>query len=555
MLQTLSIRNFAIIEKLDIEFGAGLNVMTGETGAGKSIVMDALNVILGGRAGVEMVRGGAEKAAVDAVFSVAGSPEVCALVDEMGFPMEEQTLLLSREINASGKTTARIGGRIATVAQLKEVGDWLVDLHGQHEHQSLLAVPRHLDMLDEWGGKEVFALRAEVAEAFQKVSRLVRERAALETDARERTHLLDLYQFQTQEIAEAKLQSGEEEELLADASRLANAQRLAEAASAGAAALSGEQGMGALEILAAALRGLEDAAALDSALAPIVETMSSAVYELEEVAHDLVRYQDGIEFNTERLEQIEERLELLRNLKRKYGSTLEEILAYQEATLQKLDALTHSEERGQQMDTEIARAREVLEKKCAKLSARRQKLAKEFSQTVLAELRDLAMEKTRFEAHIETGEPTSKGRDRVEFLLAPNPGEPLKPLARVASGGEISRVMLAIKSAMARQEPLPTMVFDEIDVGVGGRTASVIADKLDALGQSAQILCITHLPQIASRGRVHFYIEKNTSGKRTVTSVLPLSPEARVQELARMLGGTEVTETVLQHAREMLRAS
>jgi len=554
MLRTLSIRNFAIIDRLDLEFAPGLNVLTGETGAGKSIIIDALNVILGGRAGAEMVRGGADRATIDAVFDVTGSTNLHAFIREIGFDVEDDLLFLSREITAGGKSTARVGGRPATVSQLKEIGEWLVDLHGQHEHQSLLTVPRHIDILDEWGGREALALRAEVAEAFQTCQRLERERATLETDARERAHLIDLYQFQTQEIAEAHLVPGEEEELLSNARRLANAQKLAEAAEAAAVALSGEEGEGALALLVAAIRSLEEAAALDDRLAPLVETMNTARYELEEAARDIVRYQDSVEFNPERLQQTEERLESIRNLKRKYGDTVEEILEYRRQTAEKLDALTHCEERGQELAAEIAQATARLKDLCATLSARRRDLAAGFSATVLAELQDLAMEKTRFEARIEPCEPNVKGADRVEFVIAPNPGEPLRPLARIASGGEISRVMLAIKSAMARQEPLPTMVFDEIDVGVGGRTASVIADKLSTLSRAAQILCITHLPQIASRGDTHLYIEKQVAGDRTVVVVTPLAPEERVEELARMLGGTDVTETVLRHAREMLHA-
>jgi DNA repair protein RecN (Recombination protein N) len=552
MLSTLTIRNFAIIDRLDIEFGPGLNVLTGETGAGKSIIMDALNVILGGRAGAEMVRGGADRAAVDAVFDITDSPGLQALITERGYEVEDDQLLLSREINAAGKSSVRIGGRPGTVTQLKEIGDWLADLHGQHEHQSLLAVSRHLDILDDWGGKEVLSLRAEVAAAYQARQQLERERTTIETDARERAHLIDLYEFQVKEITDAKLLVDEEEELRADVLRLANAQKLAEASGLAAATLSGEDGRGVPEQLSLAVKSLEEAATLDSRLAEISERVSSAFYEMEEAAHDLTHYQDSIEFNPERLQQNEDRLETYRTLKRKYGETVEAVLEYGRETAEKLDRLTNSEERSQELTQELERATGRLEELCATLSERRRAIAGEFSRIVLCELHDLAMEKTRFEVHVEAGEPTPRGADRVEFVIAPNPGEPLRPLARIASGGEISRVMLAIKSAMARREPLPTMVFDEIDVGVGGRTAAVIADKLSALGGSAQILCITHLPQIASRGTSHFYIEKQVVGERTSVTVVPLSSTERVDELARMLGGTEITETVRQHAREML---
>jgi DNA repair protein RecN (Recombination protein N) len=556
MLRAISVRNFAIIDRLDLEFGPGFNVLTGETGAGKSIILDALSLILGGRAGAEMVRGGEGRAVIDAVFDVERSPDLCAFAREMGFDIEENQLFVSREVASNGKSTCRVGGRPATVAQLRELGEWLVDLHGQHEHQSLLAVQRHIDMLDEWGGRDILALRQEVGAAYRVLQELLREQAQLEQDARERARLLDLYQFQVKEIEAAGLSVGEDEALMAEQKRLANAQRLAEFAGMAAAALGGsEESPGALEALGAALRVLEEAAELDRTLAPTCEAVRSAVYELTEAERDLTRYQDNMEFHPERLAQIEERLELLRSLKRKYGDTIEEILAYQQETAIRLDTLLHSEERGANLARDIEIADRHLRELCAELSVLRRKAAQEFGEITRSELRELAMEKARFEVHIEGGEPSAKGTDRVEFLIATNPGEPLRPLAKVASGGEISRVMLAIKSAMARQEALPTMVFDEIDVGVGGRTASVIADKLVTLAKAAQILCITHLAQIASRGDLHFYIEKQVIGERTVVVVTPLEEEARIAEVARMIGGAEVTETVLQHAREMLRVA
>ncbi len=553
MLRTLAIRNFAIIDRLEIEFGSGFNVLTGETGAGKSILMDALGLLLGGRAGAEMVRGGEGRATLDAVFDIGKSPELRRVVEEMGFELEDGELLLTREVSATGKSSCRVAGRPATVGQLKDIGDWLVDLHGQHEHQSLLAVARHLDILDEWGAKAILPLRADVAEAFAMLQKLRRERDSVETDARERAHLIDLYQFQVKEIQDAGLTIGEEEELENDHRRVANAQKLTEAAAQSAEALGGgESGGGALAGLANALRLLEEAAALDEALQPALETIRSAAYELTEAERDLTRYQDSVEFSAERLEEIEERLSLVRSLKRKYGDSIEEILLYGSETASRLDGLSNSEEREAALSAEIGRAESRLGEQCAKLSKLRRAAASEFQSITLTELRDLAMEKARFEVKIESGEPTARGADRVEFQIATNPGEPLRPLARVASGGEISRVMLAIKSAMARQEALPTMVFDEIDVGVGGRTASVIADKMAHLACSAQILCVTHLAQLASRGDHHYYIEKRVAGDRTSVNVTPLSPEERVSEVARMIGGADVTETVVRHAREML---
>jgi len=555
MLRTLSVRNFAIIDRLDLNFGPGFNVLTGETGAGKSILMDALNLLLGSRAGTEMVRSGADKAVVDAVFDLSDSPEARQTAEALGFDLEDGQLYLTREVTATGKSTGRVGGRPAAVSQLREIGEYLVDLHGQHEHQALLAVPRHLDMLDAWGGREFQTLRMEIGEAFQQTQKLRRERESLEKDARERAHLLDLYQFQVKEITDASLREGEDEELDLEYRRISNAQKLAESAAAASVAIGGGEETGALDTLATAVRGLEDAAALDETLLPILEAIRGATYELTEAERDLSRYQDEIEFDPERQEEIEERLELIRTLKRKYGDTIEEINAYGAETAEKLDALTNSEERGANLDREITKADKNLRALCSRLSGLRCKAAKEFEQITLAELRELGMAKTRFEVQITPGEPTPKGADRVEFQIAVNPGEPLRPLAKVASGGEISRVTLAIKSAMARQDALPTMVFDEIDIGIGGRTASVIAEKMAHLARVTQILCITHLAQIASRGSTHFSIEKQVVGDRTSVAVVPLDPEQRVTEVARMIGGANVTETVLNHAREMLSYS
>ena len=553
MLRTLSIRNFAIIDRLDLEFGAGFNVLTGETGAGKSILMDALNLLLGGRAGAEMVRGGSEKAALDAVFDLSHSPEIQSLVEGMGYELEENTLFLTREVASGGKSICRISGRPATVTQLRDIGEWLVDLHGQHEHQSLLAVSRHLDMLDSWGGKSLLTLRESISAIWNSQQKLRREKESLEKDFRERARLLDLYRFQIEEIRDAKLQPGEDIELAAEHKRIANSQKLSDQAAQAASLIGGgDEEVGILRGLRLAVRALEEGANLDDSLAPLLQTVQSASYELEEAERDLLNYQDKIEANPERQEEIEERLEKLRSLRRKYGSDIDEILEYAAETAKKLDALENSEERGNLLDSEIAEGEKRLQVQCARLSKLRRAAGVKFQETTLTELRDLGMEKTRFEVSIEACEPNTRGADRVEFLIAANPGEPLRPLVKVASGGEISRVTLAIKSAMARQEALPTMVFDEIDVGVGGRTASVLADKMANLSKNAQILCITHLAQIASRGDTHFYIEKQTTKNRTTTSVVQLTPEQRVSEIARMMGGDSLTETVIQHAKEML---
>ena len=441
------------------------------------------------------------------------------------------------------------------VAVLKELAEGLVDVHGQHEHQSLLAADRHIDILDNWGGKDALALRQQVADFAAEVNRLKRERDKLRTDARERARMLDLYRFQQEEIVGAGLKDGEEDELAADRSRLANSEKLSAAATDAYATLSGaERGSGALDALNAALAAVEHAAGLDENLAPLIETLQSAVVFAEDAARGLRVYQETIEFNPERLEEIETRLDLIRTLKRKYGETLAEIIAYGADLTAKLSDLENSEAREEELAAGIANTESKLTAAAAKLSALRKKAAVKFAAGITRELTDLGMSATKFEVAIEPQAVSSKGADKIEFLLSPNPGEPLRPLAKIASGGEMSRIMLAMKSVLAKSGTIPTMIFDEIDVGVGGRTAQTIGDKLEALAKDAQILCITHLPQIASRAATHFFIEKQVEAGRTTVSVAPLDPEGRVDEIARMLGGSRRSDAVVQHAREMLSA-
>lgn len=550
MLSRLTVRNFAIIEKLDLEFGAGFNVITGETGAGKSVIMGALNLVLGGRGGVEVVRQGADKASVDALFETDGAPIIQQLAEEMGLDISDG-LIISREVIASGKSVCRICGRPVTVAQLKQVGDELVDLHGQHEHQSLLSQSRHIQLLDAWGGAEIAQARRQVSEVYKRVRDLQHERESLQTDARERARMIDLYGYQVKEIREAGFQPGEEEALESEYRRVSNGQRLLESVVGVLEALEDEKA-GILLSLATSEKLLTDAAEVDSNLQSQLDTIKNSSYELVEVTRDLSRYIDSIEFSTEQQKELEERLELLRSLRRKYGDTLQEVLEYEREISKKLDDLSHSEERNDEISLMLSIAEKELSAHCSKLTDLRKTAATAFQNSTLNELKDLALEKARFEVQIVDAAITANGKDRVEFLIAANPGEAVHPLVKVASGGEISRIMLAIKSALSRQEALPTMVFDEIDVGVGGRTAFKIAQKMENLANNVQILCITHLAQIASRAKHHFQIEKRVEGSRTLVDVVRLSEEERVLEVARMIGGLEPTEAVLMHASEML---
>ena len=569
MLTELSVENFALVEKLRLSFGPGLNLLTGETGAGKSILMDALGMALGERTGTEAVRHGSDRARVEAVFTLENpDTRLRAAMDAAGIEIEDGLLILSRELTATGKGSVRINGRPATVGILKTLGDALVDIHGQHEHQSLLAVERHQDILDAWGGAKIAPLKAKVTEAHREAQAATRELAALQHDARERARTLDLLAFQREEIDAAAPRPEEEESLMAERLRLSSAEKLHSASSHSYAALAGSgddesagsrRGAGgATEGLRTAVAEIEHAVKWDEQLTPLLETLQNALFAAEDAAREVRGYRDSIEFNAERLNEIETRLDTLKTLKRKYGDTLEEVIRYREEIGQRLDTLENAEARIVALEGEVARTRETLNRRAADLTAARKKAAEPFAKAVLRELSDLAMTATRFAVSVEPREPNATGADQVEFLISPNPGEPLKPLAKIASGGEISRVMLALKSVLSRTYAVPTLIFDEIDTGIGGRTGSVLAEKLAALSKDVQIFCITHLASIAAKGDCHFFIEKRTEGKngaeRTLVRVTTLDTEARIEEIARMLGGRR-SDSVLQTAREMLTAA
>ena len=570
MLTELSVENFALVEKLRLHFGAGLNLLTGETGAGKSILLDALGMALGERTGTEIVRHGAERARVEAAFTVeTPDARLRAAMEAAGVEAEDNLLILSRELTAAGKGSVRINGRTATVGMLKILGDALVDIHGQHQHQSLLAVEQHRDILDAWAGKSVTALKAAAAEAYRTAQAASRELATLQQDARERARTLDLLAFQRDEIDNAAPKPEEEEALIAERLRLSSAEKLHAASSQSYVALAGgaddETGRagrgganGATEGLRTAVAEIEHAVKWDEKLTPLLETLQNALYAAEDAAREVRDYRDSIEFNAERLEEIETRLDTLKTLKRKYGDSLEEVLRYREEIGQRLDTLENAEARIAALEGEVAQTGKELTRRAAALTAARKKIADPFAKAVLSELSDLAMTATRFAVALDPREPNATGADHIEFLISPNPGEPLKPLAKIASGGEISRVMLALKSVLSRTYAVPTLIFDEIDTGIGGRTGIVLAEKLAALSKDVQIFCITHLASIAAKGDRHFLIEKRTEGKngseRTTVRVATLDNDARIEEIARMLGGRR-TDAVLQTAREMLTAA
>ncbi len=539
-----------MIDELTIELDAGFSVLTGETGAGKSIIVDALGTVLGERTGPDVIRTGAQKCIVEAVFDVSDAPLARQTAADFGFEIEDNTLIVGREISRNGRSQARINGRPATAAALKGITSHLVDVHGQHEHQSLLQVPIHLDIFDNWIGETALQQRRKTAELHAELTSIVRERDQLRTNERERARLVDLYNFQLTEIESAHLTEGEEEALSAEQRRLANAEKLCAAASELYDSLAASEAA-VIDRLSEATGIADKIADLDPSMAGLSEILNTALASAQDGAATLRDYVDRLEADPDRLEQVNDRLELIKNLKRKYGDEVGEILKYAGEIAEKLNNLTNAEERSSKLSGQIVDLESELAQLSEILSKIRTSASQRFQFSIETELKDLSMEKTRFEVSIRPAEIGPTGGDSVEFLISPNPGEPVKPLARIASGGEISRIMLALKTVAARSQ-VPTMIFDEIDTGIGGRTANVLGDKLASLADCCQVMCVTHLPQVAGKAGTHFGISKLVQNDRTRVSLTTLSTDERVAELARMLGGDGSSDAATQHAREIL---
>ncbi|MGE5528524.1 MAG: DNA repair protein RecN [Patescibacteria group bacterium] len=566
MLRELWVRNLALIEELRLEFAPGLNVLTGETGAGKSIIIDAVSLVLGGRAAAEMIRAGAETATAEGVFDCDGRPELRAALEELGLEAPEGVVALYREIGTGGRSRCRINGQTVTSLTLAKLGALLVDIHGQHEHQSLLHPDKQLDLLDRVAGEEVLQLRGRFAAGYAALCGLRQELATLRGNEEELKQRVELLQFQLQEIGEAKLKPDEDEALQSEHELFAGAERLF-AASARAYELLYESGAGqaALEQIGEARRALEGVLAVDPRLEPCLSMLREAAAQGEEAARELRNYRERLEFDPARLAEVEKRLDELAKLKRKYGRTVAEIIAYGEKIAAELNGIEHRDERLAELEKEVGRAEAELAETGKALSARRRAQAGKMQAEIARQLEDLNMGKVTFRIDLNLADDPNglpyegrrvamspRGLDRIEFLVAPNPGEGLKPMLKIASGGELSRIMLALKAIVAEVDELPTMIFDEIDVGIGGRTAQAVAEKMLLIGRTRQVVAVTHLPQIASLAHRHLLIEKKVAGQRTAVSVRALDMQERVGELARMLGGAEVTELTRKHAQEML---
>lgn len=574
MLTELSIRNFAIIDELTISFKNGFHVLTGETGAGKSIILDAVMLVLGGRADTMMVRAGAPEAYVEAAFTLTPPlhTAVTPILEAEGLDDEHgDTLVLAREIRSNGRNICRVNGRTVNLAILRDIAEPLIDIHGQGEHLSLLRPKSHLPLLDNYARleDERKALAREVI-ALQKIRG---ELADLRQNEKALAQRADMLQYQIEEIGAASLVSGEEDELRAERTRLANAEQLMRAATEAVALLTGmdDEMRSAADLLGQAERALVQLTRYDDTQSPRLETLQGLLFQLSELSSDLQSYLDGLEFNPKRLDFLEERLELIANLKRKYGESIEEILALREKALTEVTYIGNSESRIAELEMEQEKYLRRVGELAAKLSQKRQAAAHKLATAVITQLADLNMEGAQFSVHFAT-EPQADGVyvgeqrlafdqtgiDRAEFLISTNPGEPLKPMARVASGGETARLMLALKTALAQVDVTPTLIFDEIDQGIGGRIGDVVGRKLWGLTAVAdhQVIVVTHLPQLAGYGDVHFHVSKQVHDGRTLTHVESLNRDGRVRELAAMLGtrgehATGGAESILQQAAQI----
>ena len=548
MLEMLHIENIAIIESTEIVFERGFNALTGETGAGKSIVIDAMSAVLGQRTSRDLIRTGAEKAFVSAWFSGI-DPTVC---EDLGLaPDEDGNLMLQREIFLDGKNLCRVGGRPVTVAVLKALGNRLLNIHGQHDGQQLLDEEQHLLYLDRFGKTgDPLAAYTEKYNSFISIKRQI---DALQMDEAEKARRVDTLKYQIEELERAKLRSGEEENLASRRNLLRNGEKLLSALSEADYLLSGDDAVnGALSQIKQAQEALSGIRTLDESYGALYQRLSVAYSELYDIADTVRDGKDAFDFSPAELDEMESRLDLLYRLKKKYGATVEDMLAYLDKCRAELDAITYADDTLARLETELVRAEKGAKEAAKVLSDARQEAALKLSAQILDELRQLDMAKIRFEVAFAEKAMDATGVNDVRFLMSANVGEELKPINKIASGGELARIMLAMKNVLSEQDQVGTMVFDEVDTGVSGRAAQRVAEKMARISRRKQVLCVTHLPQLAAMADTHFSVEKGERDGRTFTNVHHLDREQRKQELARLTGGSHVTDTLLQSAEELL---
>lgn len=553
MLEHLHIRNVALIKESEISFGDGLNILTGETGAGKSMIIDSLQFALGGRAGKDFLRHGEKQAAVEALFSVQSQALTEKLAENGITPEEDGTLLITRTLSEAGKSVCRINGSTVTVGMLKEIAEDMIDIYGQHEHQSLLNPVKHIRLLDRFCGAGFGEAMEEYKNSRQRLKDLEKQLTILIGDESQREQRMDMLLFQKEEIEAAELQEGEEDALLEKKKRLSSMERLIRLTGESVTLLydGDDRAPSACDQLGDALAKLREAAEYDAALSPLADALADGYAAVEDCARELKREAEKQEADPEELERIEERLQLFYKLKRKYGGSIEAVLEFYEKAVQELEFLSNSSEKAAELSAKKAEEEKRLSALAETLTARRRATAEQVEEQIETALHDMEMKHARFHIQIEEkADWGADGKDKVEFLISANAGELLKPLAKIASGGEMSRVMLALKTVLVDADEIGTFIFDEIDTGVSGRTARRVGEKMRFLGGKRQLLCITHLPQIAAMADNHFLIEKESDAGETVTRVTALDEEGAVREVARLMN--DVTETTLAAARELL---
>ena len=549
MLQNLHVKNLALIDECEVEFGQGLNIMSGETGAGKSIIIGSVNLALGQKVPKEMLRDSEETAFVELVFYV-DNEDTLAKLREMDIEVEDNTVILSRKITAQ-RAVGRVNGEAVSVSKMKEVASLLIDIHGQHEHQSLLSKKNHLVILDEFAGAKLSEEKAKMADLFREYKKLKEEFESSNLDGEQRARELSFLEYEVKEIEDANLVVGEDEQLEQDYKKFSNGRKIMEGVNNAYKATGGDMGS-ASEIIGAAVRELSAVASYDEKVAELEGQLIEIDSLLSDFNHEIASYISGNEFDEEHFYNTQKRLDEINHLKSKYGNSIEEILEALEEKSKRIEVLNDYDEYLKKLETNLKSKEEELSAVSNKVSEIRQEEAKELTKQIIQALNDLNFLDVNFEMEFSRlSSYTANGIDDAQFMISTNPGEPIRPLDKVASGGELSRIMLAIKTIMAENDSIDTLIFDEIDTGISGRTAQMVSEKMNSLGRSHQIICITHLPQIAAMADTHFLIEKSVENESTITNIHKLSDEESVTELARMLGGVEITDTVISNAREM----
>ena len=555
MLQSLYLENIALIEKLGIELFPGFNVLTGETGAGKSIIIDAVNFVLGERKSRDLIRNGAARAKVEAVFNLNEGDAAFAALDALGIEYDGNELILSRELSAAGRNACRVNGTLVPVASLKSVSDTLVDIHGQHEHQALLDAENHISYLDAYCHAESLPIIEKIDAIVSRRNELMLKRNSGFSSEREREREMDMLRYQIEEIASANLEAGEEERLNAEKTVLLNAERIRTALETAHMALSGAEEGSALSAIDTARRSMRDIAALNKDYEALGDKIEELYYAAEDISFVLRDTSENVESDMQRLEEIEQRLKLISDLKRKYGRTVEDVIDFGKDAGTKLNELENAEALAAELDAKLDKLKAEYNVAADELSKVRRAAGDRLKRDVLNELKDLGMAKAMFDVALSDasgGEPRKGGRETAEFMLSANPGEPLKPLEKVASGGELSRIMLCFKSIFADNDRVPTLIFDEIDTGISGRTAAVVGEKMLGIAKKHQVICVTHLAQIAALAEAHLMVRKYDDGKNTFVETRQLNEEEKVQRIAQMMDGESDSPSALTHARELI---